>query len=186
MRRTSLVLAAAGGVAVLAVTGVAVGVSAADRAPAGRTLAAATAGPISDDNPEPDDDGTVRPATDDSPGPDDDATVTAAAPSRTAGATVSGRRAGEAALARLGGGRIVEIEAEVEHGHPVWSVKVVKGAVRYEVKVDRRDGTVRETERERADDRGGDDRGGDDGRHGDDRYDDHGGTRTGTDDRYDD
>ncbi|MFU8854241.1 PepSY domain-containing protein [Micromonospora sp. SL1-18] len=175
MRRTSLVLAAAGGAAVLAVTGVALGVTTADR-PGPDTLAAATANRTTDDNPKLDDDATSATTTEDRPKPDDDARATTAAPSRAAGGTVSGKRAGEVALARLGGGRIVEIEAELEHGRPVWSVEVVKGAVRYEVKVDRGDGTVVETERERTDDRGGD------GRH----RDDHGGTRTGTDGRYDD
>lgn len=164
MRRTSLVLAATGGAAVLAMAGVALGVTTADRPPAGNTLAAATAAPTLDHNPKPDDDATAAPTTENNPKPDDDATATA--PSRAAEGTVSGKRAGEIALARLGGGRIVEIEAELEHGRPVWSVKVVKGAVRYEVKVDRGDGTLVQTERERADDRGGA------GRHSDDRYDD--------------
>ncbi|MFE9202028.1 PepSY domain-containing protein [Micromonospora sp. NPDC007230] len=183
MRRTSLVLAAAGGAAVLAVTGVALGVTAADPPAPGPALAAETA----DDNPK----------------PDDDATSSGAAPSGTADGAVSGKRAGEIALARLGGGRIVEIEAELEHGRRVWSVKVAKDGTTYEVKVDRGDGTVVEIEQRRADDgrRGddrtaarsgsddrnhdvGDDHGGDRPRTGtDDRGDDHGGTRTGSDDR---
>ncbi|MFE9653319.1 PepSY domain-containing protein [Micromonospora sp. NPDC006431] len=148
MRRTSLVLAAAGGAAVLAVTGVALGVTAADRPAPGPALAAATA----DDNPKPDDDAT-----------------SSGAPSGTADGAVSGKRAGEIALARLGGGRIVEIEAELEHGRRMWSVKVAKGGTTYEVKVDRGDGTVVEIEQRRADD----------GRRGDDRT----AARTGSDDR---
>ncbi|MCW3815514.1 PepSY domain-containing protein [Micromonospora sp. DR5-3] len=179
MRRTSLVLAAAGGAAVLAVTGVALGVTTVDRTAPGTALAAATASPTIEDNPKPDDDPTL------------------AAPNGTADGTVSGKRAGEIALARLGGGRIVEIEAEREHGRRVWSVKVAKGGTTYEVKVDRGDGTVVEVERKLVDDRGrdragsddrshdvGDDHGGDRPRAGtDDRGDDHGGTRAGSDDR---
>ncbi|MEU2611272.1 PepSY domain-containing protein [Micromonospora sp. NPDC007271] len=157
MRRTSLVLAAAGGAAVLAVAGVALGVTSAGHSTAGTALTAVTTGPTTDDNPKPDDDATSN-ATASS------ATASSTAPGGTASGATSGatdgavsrKRAGEIALAGTGGGRIVEIEAEMEHGHPVWSVKVVKGATRYEVKVDRGDGTVVETERERADDRGGD------------------------------
>ncbi|MFU8870330.1 PepSY domain-containing protein [Micromonospora sp. SL4-19] len=171
MRRTSLVLAAAGGAAVLAVSGAALGLTTADRTAPG-ALAAATAGSTTEDNPK----------------PDDDATSAAAMPSRTAGTpgtaggAVSRKQAGETALARIGGGRIVEIEAELEHGARVWSVKIVKGDTRYEVKVDRGDGTVVETERKRADDHGGDRTRSDD--HGGDRSrsDDHGGDRTGSDD----
>ena len=176
MRRTSLMLAAAGGAAVLAVTGVALGVTAADRPAGGTALTAVTAGPTSDDNPK----------------PDDDATHGGATPSGTAaGGTVSRERAGEIALARAGGGRIVEIEAETEHGRPVWSVKVVNAGIRHEVKVDRGDGAVVESERERTDDSGGDrarsdDHGGARGGSDDDRYDDHGGDRRGSDDHGDD
>ncbi|MFE9691497.1 hypothetical protein [Micromonospora sp. NPDC005806] len=61
----------------------------------------------------------------------------------------------------------MEIEAETEHARPVWSVKVARAGVTYEVKVDRGDGTVVEVERKRADDH--------------DRYDDHG-DRHGSDD----
>ncbi len=155
MRRTSLVLAAAGATAALAVTGVALGANVADRPAPATAPVAVTAGPTSDDNP----------------GPDDDAT--SAAPNGTADGAVSRQRAGEIALARTGGGRIVEIEAEVEHGRPVWSVKVDLNGIRHEVEVDRGDGTVVRT----------DDHGGDRDRTGtDDRYDDHGGDRSGGDD----
>ncbi|MET8834301.1 PepSY domain-containing protein [Micromonospora sp. NPDC004540] len=185
MRRTSLVLAAMGGAAVLAVAGVAVGVTAADRsapgtAPAAVTVddLATTVGGCGDDT------GTA----DDSPGPDDSATAGRPGGAPSAAGPSSGgvdrQRAGKVALARLGGGRIVEIEAETEHGRPVWSVKVARAGGTYEVKVDRGDGAVVEVER-RADG----DRRADDGRGTDDRYDDHGGDRggdRGDDDRYDD
>jgi uncharacterized membrane protein YkoI len=118
---------------------------------------------------------TAGPTTDDNPKPDDDATSAGASPS----GTVSRQRAGEIALARTGGGRIVEIEAELEHGRPVWSVKVARNGTRYEVKVDRGDGTVIGTEQKRTDDHRGDRaRTGSDDRH----HDDHGGDRPGSDD----
>ncbi|WBB72540.1 PepSY domain-containing protein [Micromonospora sp. WMMD1128] len=217
MRRTSLVLAAAGGVAVLAVTGVALGVTAADRSSGRSTPAAVTvaddparvgdddsAGTApGDDNParsangaEDDparstnggddnparaataDDGSAPAATsgEDNParqGRDDDGTGTAPA----AGRAVSRQRAAEVALARTGGGRVTEIEAETEHGRPAWSVKVVRDGWRHEVKVDRGTGAVLAAERLRpdADDRGGrDDHSGRDDRGTDDRSDDHG------------
>ncbi|MFG3302269.1 PepSY domain-containing protein [Micromonospora chersina] len=203
MRRTSLALAAIGGAAVLAVTGAAVGLTTAGGSGPATVPAAAT----SDDDPETagatPDDNPGR--ADDSPGPDDSATTGAArpggAPDTPAGPSgvVDRRRAGTVALARLGGGRIVEIEAETEHGRPVWSVKVTRDGLTWEVKVDRADGAVVEVERragsarhtgdgrrtdDRHDDHGGDRVGDDDG----DRYDDHGGDRVGDDDgdRYDD
>ncbi|MFI7425356.1 PepSY domain-containing protein [Micromonospora sp. NPDC049836] len=171
MRRTSLVLAAAGGAAVLAVTGAALGGQVADRTgPAAvATSRTAGAGPTSTTG----DDGPTAAA-------DRDPTAATAAPGA---AGVDSRRAGAVALARTGGGRIIEVEAETEHGRAVWSVKVSRDGVTYEVKVDRRDGAVVEVERKRLDDRdgrvapAGDDRG------TDDRYDDHGGRRSGGDDR---
>ncbi|MFG2056766.1 PepSY domain-containing protein [Micromonospora sp. NPDC048930] len=170
MRRTSLVLAAAGGAAVLAVTGVALAVQTAD----GSAPAVVAVGRTPDDDP---------PAIDDSPTPHDDATTTAppaGSGAGTAGGTLTRQQAGAVAVARVGGGRIVEIEAETEHARPVWSVKVVRAGVTYEVKVDRGDGTVVEVERKRTDDRGGRVAGRSDDHGTDDRYDDHG------DDRYDD
>ncbi|MFI2649748.1 PepSY domain-containing protein [Micromonospora fulviviridis] len=179
MRRTSLVLAAMGGAAVLAVTGAAIGVTTADGSAPSTVPAAVSA----DDNPDRagGSNGGNPGAADDGPGPDDSATAGPARPggaSNTSGerGVVDGQRAGTVALARLGGGRIVEIEAETEHGRPVWSVKVARAGSTYEVKVDRGDGAVVEVE-QRADGT----RRTDDGRRTDDRYDDHGG-----DDRYDD
>ncbi|SCG39189.1 PepSY domain-containing protein [Micromonospora inositola] len=149
MRRTSLVLAAAGGAAVLAVTGAALGVTAVERETPGSALAAATVSPTADDNPT----GDATPSG---------ATPTGSAGPSGAGGTVSRKQAGEIALTRAGGGRIVEIEAEEEHRRPVWSVKIVQGGTAYEVKVDRADGAVLEIEREPADDHGGDRTGTDD------------------------
>ncbi|MGY0002966.1 PepSY domain-containing protein [Micromonospora sp. I033] len=189
MRRTSLVLAAIGGAAVLAVTGAAIGVTAADGPGPGTAPAAVTAdvtdpvGGGADDNP-----GTA----DDTPGADDSATAgatpTRGAPKTAPSGAIDPQQAGRIALTRLGGGRIVEIEAETEHARPVWSVKVARGGATYEVKVDRGDGAVVEVERRAADNSRTDD-----GSGGDDRYDDHGGDRDddhgddhGGDDRNDD
>lgn len=159
MRRTSLALAAAGATAALAVSGAALGATAADRPAPGAAPVAVTAGPGTDDNPH----------------ADDDPTSAGAAPGGTVDGTVSRQRAGGIALARVGGGRVVEIEAELEHGRPVWSVKVVRDGVRYEVEVDRGDGTVVGTERKRADDHSG-------SRADNEGHDDHGGDRSGSDD----
>ncbi|MFC0028616.1 PepSY domain-containing protein [Micromonospora chaiyaphumensis] len=188
MRRTSLVLAAIGGAAALAVAGAAIGATAADGpGPASAPVAVTTdvTGPADDDPGTADDNpGTV----DDSPAADDSPTA-GTTPSRGApeSGTVDAQRAGRVALARLGGGRIVEIEAETEHERPVWSVKVARAGATYEVKVDRGDGAVLEVEwraedgARRTDDGGRThDRYDDHG--GDDRYDDHGGDRSGDDD----
>ncbi|WP_446212969.1 PepSY domain-containing protein [Micromonospora sp. IBSANI012] len=158
MRRTSLILASAGGVAVLAVTGAALGVTAADRqADAPRAALAAA-------------------SVDDTPTPDD-------SPS-TAGATPGGvdrDRAGAIALAAVGGGWVVDVEAEREHGRPVWSVEVVSGAAGWDVHVDRDTGAVLRVRPESGDDRTARDgrRAGADDRHGDDAAgsDDRGGDR---------
>lgn len=177
MRRTSLALAAIGGAAVLAVTGAAVGLTTAGGSGPATVPAAVT----SDDDP-------AGATPEDSPGGADSATTGAARPAGAAdtpgpSGAVDRRRAGAVALARLGGGRIVEVEAETEHGRPVWSVKVARDGLTWEVKVDRADGAVVEVERRAAGARHADD-----GRESDDRYDDHGGDRVGgdDDDRYDD
>ncbi|SCF41044.1 Peptidase propeptide and YPEB domain-containing protein [Micromonospora purpureochromogenes] len=196
MRRTSLILASAGGVAVLAVTGAALGVTAADRqADAPRAALAAR-------------------SVDDTLTPDDSPATAGAAP-----AGVDRDRAGALALAAVGGGWVVDVEAEREHGRPVWSVEVMTGVAGWDVHVDRDTGAVLRVRPESGDDRttpdgrrtddatgaddrghdaaGTDDRGGDrrdgaddsddtadDRRHGgDDRGgDDHGGDRHGDDD----
>ncbi|WP_329008923.1 PepSY domain-containing protein [Micromonospora rifamycinica] len=145
MKRTSLLLAAAGGAAVLAVTGTALGVSAAERAPAPTPVAETTA-----------------------PAPAADA--------------VSRQRAGEIALAKVGGGQITEIEREQEAGRPVWSVEIVDGDTEHEVEVDRDSGAVVKSEQEKAD---ADDRSGRDD-DADDRDDDQDDDRDDSDDGDDD
>jgi uncharacterized membrane protein YkoI len=164
MKRKSLIMASLGGVASLAITGAALGVTAADNGSrtARPALAAATADPTADDNPSPDDDATRG------------ADPTGATPSAQG---VGRERAGQLALAAVPGGRIVEIEAEQEHGRAVWSVKVVAGGVTHDVHVDRSTGAVLRQHRQPVDDHGGD-RSGTDDRGG---ADDHGGDRSGDD-----
>ncbi|MEU1887531.1 PepSY domain-containing protein [Micromonospora rifamycinica] len=145
MKRTSLLLAAAGGAAVLAVTGTALGVSAAERAPVPTPVAGTTA-------PTPVDPGTATPS---SSAPTGAPTTGAPTPGgSTAPATadaVSQQRAGEIALAKVGGGQITEIEREREAGRPVWSVEIVDGDTEHEVEVDRDSGAVVKSEQEKAD-----------------------------------
>ncbi|WP_433112685.1 PepSY domain-containing protein [Micromonospora sp. CA-246542] len=154
MKRTNLLLASAGGAAVLAVAGAALGVTAARDSRTDTTLAAATAAPTVDST-------TAAPATG---GPSSTGTAsgtpTSGAPSSSdapsaggapAGAAVDEKRAGEIALAKAGGGRIVEIEAEQEHGRAVWSVEVVVGDTEHEVDVDRENGSVVKAEQEPVD-----------------------------------
>ncbi|MEU1241425.1 PepSY domain-containing protein [Micromonospora parva] len=160
MKRTNLLLASVGGSAVLAVAGVALGVTAAnDSRTGGTALAAATVAPT----------GTVAPSTTDAPGTTDtpsapsgtpsSGTPSSGTPSGTpstgstpAGSAVDETRAGEIALAKAGGGQIVEVEAEQENGRPVWSVEIVAGDTEHEVDVDRDNGSVIKAEQEPVDD----------------------------------
>ncbi|MDG4839938.1 PepSY domain-containing protein [Micromonospora sp. WMMD967] len=143
MKRTNLLLASVGGSAVLAVAGVALGVNAAnDSRTGGTALAAATVGPPTV---------TVAPETTGSPsaGTPSGTPSTGSAP---AGSAVDEKRAGEIALAKAGGGQIVEVEAEQENGRPVWSVEIVAGDTEHEVDVDRDNGSVVKAEQEPVDD----------------------------------
>ncbi|MFC4019078.1 PepSY domain-containing protein [Micromonospora sp. GCM10011542] len=173
MKRNSLLMASVGGAAVLAVAGVAIGVSAAEAPRAGGTaLAAATADPTATDAP--DDSTTSGPPSGGTTSGTPSSGTTSGTPSggsSPAGGAVDQQRAGEIALARAGGGRIVEVEAEQEHGRPVWSVEIVAGDTEHEVDVDRDNGTVVKAEQEPVDD---DDRDDDDDRSGDDDHDDDG------------
>ncbi|MGV9213998.1 PepSY domain-containing protein [Micromonospora sp. RB23] len=148
MKRTNLLLASAGGAAVLAVAGVALGVTAASGSRPDTTLAAATVAPTADST-------TAAPATaDPSSTGTPSGTPTSGAPSAggaPAGTAVDEKRAGEIALAEAGGGQIVEVEAEQEHGRQVWSVEIVAGDTEHEVDVDRENGSVVEAEQEPVD-----------------------------------
>ncbi|MEU8300944.1 PepSY domain-containing protein [Micromonospora sp. NPDC048909] len=192
MKRSAMILTTAGA-AVLAVAGVALGVSAADGQRAqGTTLAAATTAPGTPDDSTtsatPDDSSSATPddsASAGAPGSPSGAPTTSAAPGQSTGPATGDRidpqRAGEIALARAGGGRIVEVEAEQEHGRPVWSVEIVAGGTEHDIDVDRDSGAVLRAEQEPADDDDADDN---DDKHDDD--DDHGDDDDDDDDHGDD
>ncbi|NBE85133.1 PepSY domain-containing protein [Micromonospora rubida] len=161
MKRNSLIMASVGGAAMLAVAGVALGVTATDDRATPTALVAATVAPAATGSP----DGapTSAPAT----GVPATGSPAGTATPPPADGSVDERRAGEIALARAGGGRIVEVEAEDEDGRQVWSVEIVNGQTEHEVDVDRNDGAVVKAEQEPVDD---DDR--DDDRDDDDDDDD--------------
>ncbi|GLZ60472.1 hypothetical protein Misp05_40480 [Micromonospora sp. NBRC 107095] len=145
MKRTNLLLASVGGSAVLAVAGVALGVTAAnDSRTGGTALAAATVAPPTTEAPS----GTPSSGTP-SAGTPSGTPSTGSAPASSA---VDETRAGEIALAKAGGGQIVEVEAEQENGRPVWSVEIVAGDTEHEVDVDRDNGSVVKAEQEPVDD----------------------------------
>ncbi|TNH24936.1 hypothetical protein FHG89_23920 [Micromonospora orduensis] len=162
MKRTNLLLATVGGSAVLAVAGVALGVNAANDSRSGGTaLAAATVAPTATDAPETS--GSPSAGTPSGTPTSGTPSGTPTAGSAPAGAAVDEQRAGEIALARAGGGRIVEVEAEQENGRQVWSVEIVAGDTEHEVDVDRDNGSVVKAEQEPADDDDKDDQSDDDG-----------------------
>ncbi|MCX4472419.1 PepSY domain-containing protein [Micromonospora sp. NBC_01655] len=150
MKRNSLIMASVSGAAMLAVAGVAVGVTAADGRAGRTTLTAATVAPAATGSP--DDSGTDAPTSAPATGASVTGSPAGTAPPSPAGGSVDQQRAGEIALARAGGGRIVEVEAEAEDGHQVWSVEIVNGRTEHEVDVDRNDGAVVKAEQEPVDD----------------------------------
>ncbi|MEU8128962.1 PepSY domain-containing protein [Micromonospora sp. NPDC049049] len=150
MKRTNLLLASVGGSAVLAVAGIALGVNAAnDSRTGGTALAAATVAPTATDAPAI----TGTPSVGTPSGTPSSATPsgTPSTGSAPAGSAVDEKRAGEIALAKAGGGQIVEVEAEKENGRPVWSVEIVAGDTEHEVDVDRDNGSVVKAEQEPVD-----------------------------------
>jgi uncharacterized membrane protein YkoI len=161
MKRTSMILLSAGAL-VAAVTGTALAGGNQDATPARSASSARTA--------------TAPETTTETPTHVTTADVTVTptqtlAPTAAAGPSVSSGRAGDIALARVGGGTITEVESEVEHGRTAWSVKILRNGGRYEVYVDRSNGAIIRAEGESDDGRGG----------GDDRTgtDDHGGDHHG-------
>ncbi|MEV6850533.1 PepSY domain-containing protein [Actinoplanes sp. NPDC051411] len=149
MKRTSILVASIGAAAVLGVGG---------------TALAATTG---DDNGLRGD-GTV----------DDNGGAAAPAVSPSAGGTVSATDAEGLALAATGGGRVIRVEAETEHGVAVWSVRIVVNGVRYDLDVDRGTGEVLPHGHGADDGVAGDRHGGDDNVTGD-RH----GVKTASDDK---
>jgi uncharacterized membrane protein YkoI len=178
MKRTTLMMVAAAGV-VLAATGATIGVAASEAPSQSTSLVAddTTAAPPGSVPSETE----SFPSATESPSP---AESPASTPPAAAGG-ISAHQAGAIALSRAGG-RITEIEAESEHGRPVWKVELITGGVEVEVYVDRENGSVVKAEREaaeareRGDDHATDDHGG--RRGGDDR----GGDRSGRDHPEDD
>ncbi|WP_431911691.1 PepSY domain-containing protein [Micromonospora carbonacea] len=148
MKRNSLIMASLGGAAMLAAAGVAVGVTAADDRVARTTLTAATAAPVATTTPG---DGPTGTPTGAPPATGVPSATGVPAETGAPAAKVDRQRAGEIALARAGGGRIVEIEADDENGRAVWSVEIVDGQTEHEIDVDRNDGTVVDAEREPVD-----------------------------------
>ncbi|MFI6259937.1 PepSY domain-containing protein [Micromonospora zamorensis] len=146
MKRTNLLLATVGGSAVLAVAGIALGVNAAnDSRTGGTTLAAATVAPTATDAPG----ASGSPSAETPSGTPSSGTPSAG--TSPAGSAVDEKRAGEIALAKAGGGQVVEVESEQEHGRPVWSVEIVAGDIEHEVDVDRDNGSVVKAEQEPVD-----------------------------------
>ncbi|MGN9764350.1 PepSY domain-containing protein [Micromonospora sp. SD12] len=180
MKRKSLMLASLGGAAVLAVTGASFGVAAADNGAArATTLAAATTAPTAPGTPS--GTGSGAPATSGAPttgtpaapaSPSGSGTPSGSSAPATGGDEVSEQRAREIALARAGGGEVVEVEREDEDGRAVWSVEIVSGQTEHEVDVDRGDGSVVKAEQEPVDDDDDDDRDDDSDDDDDDRDDD--------------
>lgn len=125
MKRTTLIAATGGAVVVLAATGAAIGVAASGPSASPRDASSRTASLVAD------------------------STMSSSPPSPAAvgGQRVSLEQAAEIALDRAGGGKVTEIEAEREHGRPVWEVELVAGGVRVEVYVDRETGAVVKIER---------------------------------------
>ncbi|MFG3708591.1 PepSY domain-containing protein [Micromonospora sp. NPDC047670] len=163
MTRNPLILASVGGLAVLAVAGATLGVAAADGGPArATTLAAATTTPTAAATPG--GTATASPATAPATGgaPAAPGTPSGSGAPAAGGDAVSEQRAREIALARAGGGQVVEVEAEQEDGRPVWSVEIVAGQTEHEIDVDRDNGTVVKAEQEPVDDDDDDDDSGDD------------------------
>jgi uncharacterized membrane protein YkoI len=167
MTRKILILVT-GGAFAAALVGTALGASAAEVTPTRDGSAPSTVATSSDDR--------SRPAG----SSDDSAAGSTGAPS-TGTTAVDRQGAIVVALARTGGGDLIKVEIEQEHGRTLWSVRISKDGALLRVDVDARTGQVVRTERQAGDDgsrtgdRAGDDNGR--GRAGDDK----GGNRAGDD-----
>ncbi|MFF5171486.1 PepSY domain-containing protein [Micromonospora sp. NPDC000089] len=136
MRRTSLIMGAAGGLAALALTGAALGAAAADRsADADR--------------------GAPRAVADTSPAAGRAGGLGAGAPSTgpMVGERVGRDRAAAIARTAVAGDRVKGVEAEREAGRPVWRVTVLAGTTVWDVRVDLATGVVTRTDRRPTADR---------------------------------
>ena len=166
MTRKSLILLACGALAA-AVVGTAIAAGAAEAPNQDGSSPAAVTTPTDDSSRRGADDPTAGPTV----GPTEDRTAgpTGTPTGRSTAATSVGQqRAVEVALARAGGGQVVKVEQEQEHGRLVWSARITKDGSRIRVDVDAATGQVARFERDSsADERDNDDTG----------YDDHGGDR---------
>jgi uncharacterized membrane protein YkoI len=146
MKRTSILAAAIGAAAVLGAGGTALAATTDDHAtPSSRATDddSTLSSRAIDDDRGLRGDGTLddngAPAV--SPSPSVSPSVSPSADSGFGGA-VSATDAEGLALAATGGGRVVRVEAETEHGTAVWSVRIVVNGVRYDLDVDRGTGDV--------------------------------------------
>jgi hypothetical protein len=101
-------------------------------------------GPSSDDRVSvpmaPDGDPLATPSADDSSSAPVPSSPTL--PPASSALSISIDRATSIAVRVAGGGRVVEVEREVEHGRPVWDVDVLVDGVTHDIDVDRATGTV--------------------------------------------
>lgn len=156
MKRTTMIAAAAGVTAALALAGAGIGFAAAGSSstpsgssgPPGSSLVADATDTATPDN-----------FLTDSHFPE---TSLDASPPAVADGQITAGRASDIALGWAGGGRVTEIEAEREHGRPVWDVELVKDGVEHEVSIDRNTGAILKAERDDDDDRGRSGKGSDD------------------------
>jgi hypothetical protein len=59
---------------------------------------------------------------------------------------ITAEEAESIALARVGAGRVTEIEREFEHGRAEWKVEIVEGGREHDVRVDANSGVITRTE----------------------------------------
>jgi uncharacterized membrane protein YkoI len=154
MTRKTLIMLAGGAIA-LAVTGSALGAGVAGVAADRDTTPRATVSTLGDDS-------SRRPVDDSAARPSDDGTARLS-DDPTAAASTDRDRAIRIALEHTGGGTVVKVESEREHGRQQWSVRIVKGGVQRRMDVDAVTGQVVRSEQQAATDshnRSGDDKGG--------------------------
>ncbi|WP_127501968.1 PepSY domain-containing protein [Actinoplanes solisilvae] len=170
MKRSYMIAAAIGAAAVIAVTGTAL--AAADDSSTPTAGPTSTASP-SDDSATPTDD-SATPTDDSSSPPSSDPTESPlpfetvepgsvtptprSSSSATSGlgspatSSVSAEQARAKALSVVGGGRVTKVEAETEHGRPVWEVEVIHKGIEHDLDIDRRTGAVTDHDRDHDDD----------------------------------
>jgi hypothetical protein len=168
MNRKILFAAAVGATAVLGMTGVALADS--GRSSSSSSSASPSPSGLRGDGSVDDNSGTgSRPS----------ATTSARGVSSAAAARgVSSAAAARTALAAAGGGRVVKIESEREHGRQVWDIEIIRNGVEHDIDVDKLTGKVTDHDtKSRGNDKAGK-RSGSDDRAGDDK----GGRRSGRDD----